>query len=301
MGEVALRGRADRNDRGCRRPAGRHDRGSRRPPGPRGAVALLFALAFATGACDRPEPPPDAGGDAAAASTTGAGAAGAPERAGAADAPPAAAPAPPQGPPPRVRLEIEDHGEVVLELYPDKAPRTVANFIELAGSGFYDGTTFHRVVPGFVIQGGDPNSRNRDPRDDGKGGPGYTIPSETNDLRHQRGVLSMANRGRPDTAGSQFFVVLDDHPELDGGYTAFGRVVEGMDVVDAIAEVDVDRYGRHGPIDRPREDVRIATAQVLPPAAGPDDGGGGGGAAGREPSEPGPKGPARTEHEAPSL
>jgi len=179
-----------------------------------------------------------------------------------------AAPAGPQiaeGPHPVAVIRVEDLGEIRIELLPELAPRTVLNFAKLAGEGFYDGTTFHRVIPGFVIQGGDPNSRNRDPRDDGKGGPGYTIEAEGNALSHRRGVVSMARGASPDSAGSQFFIVHADSPDLDGAYTAFGRVLEGMEVVDAIAALEIDTYGRFGPRDRPYPvDARIESLRVDP-------------------------------------
>lgn len=130
-------------------------------------------------------------------------------------------------------IEMEDGGTMRGELYPDLAPESVGNFIALANSGFYDGLTFHRVIPGFVIQGGDPNGS-------GSGGPGWNIKGEfasngvENDLLHTYGVLSMARAGMPDSAGSQFFVMVGDAPHLDGDYAAFGLVTEGMDVADAI-------------------------------------------------------------------
>ncbi|OLZ10579.1 peptidylprolyl isomerase [Sulfobacillus thermosulfidooxidans] len=125
-----------------------------------------------------------------------------------------------------------DKGTMVLELYPNEAPGTVANFAKLARSGFYDGLTFHRVIPNFVIQGGDPNG-------DGTGGPGYTIKCETegNPHKHLRGSLSMAHRGR-DTGGSQFFICHSPQPHLDGVHTVFGRVIEGFDVLDSIRQGD---------------------------------------------------------------
>lgn len=165
---------------------------------------------------------------------------------------------------PMVTLDVEGYGRIRIELLPERAPATAANFASLAEKGFYDGTTFHRVIPGFMIQGGDPNSKNRDPRDDGQGDPGYTIPDEPNDLSHVRGVVSMANLGSPHTAGSQFFIVLADQPDLDGRYTVFGRVSEGMDVVDRIAAVETDKYGRWGPTDRPRTNVVIEKATAEP-------------------------------------
>lgn len=166
-------------------------------------------------------------------------------------------------------LQIRDMGEIHIQLLPEHAPNTVANFIELANEHFYDGTIFHRVVPDFMIQGGDPNSKDNDPRDDGKGGPDYYIDDEPNPLPHLRGVVSMANKGREDTAGSQFFIVHGDSEFLNGQHTAFGRVIEGMDVVDAIAKLEIDTYGRYGPADRPYpkqaviEAVRIEGSEVV--------------------------------------
>ena len=145
---------------------------------------------------------------------------------------------------------------ITLELYPDKAPNTVANFIELANSGFYEGVIFHRVIAGFMIQGGDPTGT-------GAGGPGYSIAGEfasngftQNDISHVRGVISMARTQDPNSAGSQFFIMHKDAPYLDGGYAAFGMVLEGMDVVDAIANVTTNNN------DRPLEDVVIASITV---------------------------------------
>lgn len=135
---------------------------------------------------------------------------------------------------PIVTIRMHDGGVIKAELYPEIAPNTVDNFISLANKGFYNGLIFHRVIPGFMIQGGCPQGN-------GTGGPGYSIPGEftangyTNDLRHTRGVLSMARAMDPDSAGSQFFIMHDDAPHLDGQYAAFGQVLEGMDVVDKIA------------------------------------------------------------------
>ncbi len=133
-----------------------------------------------------------------------------------------------------------DSGELIeIELYPEIAPKTVENFEKLVNSGFYDGLTFHRVIPGFMIQGGCPNGN-------GMGGPGYSIKGEfaangvKNDLKHTRGVISMARAMDPDSAGSQFFIMHEDAPHLDGQYAAFGKVVSGMDAVDRIAAVDTD-------------------------------------------------------------
>ena len=137
-------------------------------------------------------------------------------------------------PNPQVTITMENGEEIHLELYPDVAPITVANFVDLANSGYYDGLIFHRCIYGFMIQGGCPLGN-------GMGGPGYCIKGEfksngfNNDLRHSRGVLSMARAQAPDSAGSQFFIMHKDSPHLDGDYAAFGMVIEGMDVVDAIA------------------------------------------------------------------
>lgn len=164
---------------------------------------------------------------------------------------------------PVATIEMENGGIIVVELYPDKAGNTVNNFISLANSGFYDGLIFHRVIPDFMIQGGDPLGN-------GTGGPGYTIEGEfannghtENDILHVRGVISMARRGdrfNPeaayDTAGSQFFIMVEDSPHLDGDYAAFGKVIDGMDVVDEIVSVKTDRN------DKPVEDQRIKTIRV---------------------------------------
>jgi peptidyl-prolyl cis-trans isomerase B (cyclophilin B) len=161
-------------------------------------------------------------------------------------------------------LTVASHGRIVIELFSAVAPGTVANFVKLAREGFYDGTTFHRVIPGFMIQSGDPLSKDRDPRDDGQGGPGYTIPDEHNATPHVRGVVSMANTGQRHSAGSQFFILHADSRDLDGGYTAFGRVVQGMDVVDAITRVEIDKFGRRGPPDRPVEKVLVESIRIEP-------------------------------------
>ncbi|NIQ01817.1 MAG: peptidylprolyl isomerase [Nitrospinaceae bacterium] len=126
------------------------------------------------------------------------------------------------------------HGVIKLEFFDDKAPGHVKNFKELAEKNFYDGTTFHRVIPGFMIQGGDPNSKNDDRSRHGTGGPGYNIDAEFNDVQHKRGVLSMARSQDPNSAGSQFFICVKDALFLDGQYTAFGKVIEGMEVADKI-------------------------------------------------------------------
>jgi cyclophilin family peptidyl-prolyl cis-trans isomerase len=176
--------------------------------------------------------------------------------------PPRVAPPPPEAARPVAVISVENFGEIRLELFPEVAPKTVENFIKLAEEEFYDGTTFHRVIPDFMIQAGDPNSKNRDPRDDGRGGPGYTIEDEFSEISHTRGMVSMANTGNPSSGGSQFFVVMKDTPHLDGGYALFGRVLEGMEVADRIAAVERDSYGRHGPKDRPLENVVIASIRI---------------------------------------
>ncbi len=143
------------------------------------------------------------------------------------------------------------HGTIKLEFFDDLAPGHVKNFKDLAGKGFYDGTTFHRVVPGFMIQGGDPNSKTGNRSSHGSGGPGYTIDAEFNDTKHDRGVLSMARSGEPNSAGSQFFICVKDAFFLDGQYTAFGRVIEGMDVADKIVNEPRDSN------DNPKEKMEI--------------------------------------------
>lgn len=132
-------------------------------------------------------------------------------------------------------------GNMELKFFPDVAPNHVNNFIELAKKGFYDGTTFHRVIPGFMIQGGDPNSKDPDKSRHGMGGPGYTVKAEFNATPHKRGTLSMARSGHPDSAGSQFFICVADARFLDRQYTAFGEVVSGMEVADKIVSQPRDR------------------------------------------------------------
>jgi peptidyl-prolyl cis-trans isomerase B (cyclophilin B) len=146
-------------------------------------------------------------------------------------------------------------GTMEVIFYPDKAPKHVENFIKLAKSGFYNGTIFHRVIPGFVIQGGDPNTKGQDTSTYGMGGPGYTVKAEFNDRPHVRGTLSMARSQHPDSAGSQFFIVLGTVPHLDGKYTVFGQVVKGMDVADKI--VALKRDARDMPSERVEMTVRI--------------------------------------------
>jgi cyclophilin family peptidyl-prolyl cis-trans isomerase len=132
-------------------------------------------------------------------------------------------------------------GGIKVEFYPEHAPKTVENFKELTNRGFYDGLIFHRIVPNFVIQGGDPSTRDANNRTRwGTGGPGWNIKAEFNKNKHSRGTLSMARSQDPDSAGSQFFIVLKDSNFLDGQYTVFGRVISGMDVVDKIASLKTD-------------------------------------------------------------
>ena len=151
---------------------------------------------------------------------------------------------------PVITITMENGGVIKAELYPEYAPNTVNNFLALAGSGFYNGLIFHRVIPGFMIQGGDPEGT-------GMGGPGYCIKGEftangfTNNLKHTRGVLSMARAMNPDSAGSQFFIMHETYPSLDGQYAAFGKLIEGIEVVDKIASVKTD-YN-----DRPLEPQQI--------------------------------------------
>ena len=156
---------------------------------------------------------------------------------------------------PIVTIKLESGAVMTGELYPEKAPNTVNNFISLANKGFYDGLTFHRCIPGFMIQGGCPDGN-------GMGGPGYQIKGEfskngvANDLKHTEGVLSMARAMNPDSAGSQFFIMHKNSPHLDGSYAAFGKVIEGMDVVNKIAETPTDFS------DRPLEPQVMETVTV---------------------------------------
>ncbi|MBO5597800.1 peptidylprolyl isomerase [Oribacterium sp. NK2B42] len=140
---------------------------------------------------------------------------------------------------PIVTITMDDGKDIKIELYPDIAPITVENFVKLVKDGFYDGLTFHRIIPGFMIQGGDPEGT-------GMGGPGWSIKGEfssngvKNDLKHTRGVISMARSMNPNSAGSQFFIMHKDSPHLDGDYAAFGKVTEGMEEVDRIASIPTD-------------------------------------------------------------
>lgn len=146
-------------------------------------------------------------------------------------------------------------GNITLKFFPDVAPGHVKNFIDLAKKGFYDGTTFHRVIPGFMIQGGDQNSKDLNKSKHGQGGPGYTIKAEFNDKPHKRGALSMARAGHPDSAGSQFFICVKDSSFLNKQYTVFGEVESGMEVVDKI--VSQPRDASDNPNDRVEMKVKI--------------------------------------------
>ncbi len=131
-------------------------------------------------------------------------------------------------------------GQIILRFFPDKAPNHVKNFEKLAKSGFYDGTKFHRVIPHFMIQGGDPNSKGSDRSIMGTGGPGWSVKAEFNDVPFERGILGMARSSDPDSAGSQFFIMVEANPSLNNQYTVFGKVVKGMDVVDKIVNLPRD-------------------------------------------------------------
>ena len=155
----------------------------------------------------------------------------------------------------RVASKGQTLGEIVLRFYHDVAPGHVKNFTDLAKKGFYNGTTFHRVIPGFMIQGGDPNSKSPDRNMHGMGGPGYKVKAEFNSKPHKRGVLSMARANEPDSAGSQFFICVADANFLDWQYTAFGEVVSGMDVADKV--VNMKRDGRDNPLERVELTVAI--------------------------------------------
>ncbi len=142
-------------------------------------------------------------------------------------------------------------GKIELKFFPDAAPNHVKNFIDLAKKGFYDGTTFHRVIPGFMVQGGDPNTRNPDRARHGMGGPGYNVKAEFNDRPHERGTLSMARSSSPDSAGSQFFICVAPARFLDKQYTVFGQVTSGMEVVDQIVKQPRDKK------DNPNERIEM--------------------------------------------
>lgn len=157
---------------------------------------------------------------------------------------------------PMVMIEMENGQKIKIELYPEVAPETVKNFISLVTKGFYDGVIFHRVIPGFMIQGGDPQGT-------GTGGPGYSIKGEftangfKNSLKHDRGVISMARTADPNSAGSQFFLMVANSPHLDGQYASFGKVIEGLEELDRIVSVKRDYR------DKPLEDQRMSKVTVI--------------------------------------
>jgi peptidyl-prolyl cis-trans isomerase B (cyclophilin B) len=153
-------------------------------------------------------------------------------------------------------ITVTDFGVIELEFYPSRAPNHVENFKKLARSGFYDGTKFHRVIPGFMIQGGDPNTKGDDTGTWGTGGPGYQIDAEFNQAPHLRGTLSMARTDDPNSAGSQFFICVAPSPFLDGQYTVFGKVTEGMDVAEEIVNAPRDRN------DRPFTNVVVESIKI---------------------------------------
>ncbi len=155
-------------------------------------------------------------------------------------------------------IKVTNFGEIRLRFLPELAPLHVENFKKLARDGFYDGTAFHRIVPGFVIQGGDSNSKDDDPSNDGRGGPGYTVKAEFSDVPHERGILSMARSSDPDSAGSQFFILVKKAPFLDGKYSVFGEVTSGMEVVDKI----VDQPRGRG--DRPKTKIVMESVRIEP-------------------------------------
>jgi len=148
-------------------------------------------------------------------------------------------------------------GTIEITFFEDKAPGHVKNFKDLAKKGFYNGTTFHRVIPGFMIQGGDPNSKDNNRANDGTGGPGYNIKAEFNDIKHDRGIVSMARSRNPDSAGSQFFIVVKNAHALDGKYTVFGKVIKGMDVADKIVLVRRDSR------DNPLEGIEMKEVKIV--------------------------------------
>lgn len=147
------------------------------------------------------------------------------------------------------------HGDITVEFLPEVAPNHVNNFLELARSGFYDGTKFHRVIPGFMVQGGDPNSKQDDRRLHGTGGSGKNVKAEFNKTPHARGVLSAARSSNPDSASSQFFIMVADAPHLDGQYSAFGKVVAGLEVVDKIVAEETDH--RDNPVNAVTMTVKV--------------------------------------------
>ena len=208
-----------------------------------GVSLAAVALATASG-CEAPAPEPEPAPKPTAASLLSA------------------------GPHDQAVVQIRGMGAIRFDLLRELAPKTVDNFVRLAEAGFYDGTAFHRVVPGFMIQGGDPNSKGPDPRRNGEGGPGYEIGDEFSQLPHARGIVSMANKGSANSAGSQFFIVHQDQPSLDGKYTAFGRITQGIEMVDAITQLNIDIYGRYGPTNRPYPEQAVIESIEIEAAGG---------------------------------
>ena len=154
-----------------------------------------------------------------------------------------------------ITVKGESWGKIQIKFFPEVAPNHVKNMVKLAQEKFYDGTTFHRVIPGFMIQGGDPNTKNTDRSTHGTGGPGYKLQAEFNSTPHKRGVVSMARSTDPNSAGSQFFICVGDSHHLNGQYTAFGEVVSGMETVDRI--VNVKRDDRDNPLERVEMTVAV--------------------------------------------
>ncbi|MFO0689230.1 MAG: peptidylprolyl isomerase [Myxococcota bacterium] len=174
-------------------------------------------------------------------------------------------------------IEVEhtgDRGTIDIELMPELAPKSVEHVVKLARSGYFDGTTFHRVIPGFMIQGGDPNSRDADPTNDGRGGDPTPIPDEFGVAPFERGVVALANRGQRNSSTPQLFIMQSENRDLDGRYNVIGRVRTGLDRVDAIAQSATDQVGRWGPKDRPLENVvlrRVTVATGAPTDASSED------------------------------
>ena len=155
-------------------------------------------------------------------------------------------------------------GEMVVEFWPDVAPKHVENFKKLAKQGFYDGTAFHRIIKGFMIQGGDPNTKDPNKEDSyGSGGPGHSVNAEFNDRKHVRGVLSMARSANPNSAGSQFFLMLGDAPSLDNKYTAFGKLIKGDEVLGKIGDTPVGP-NRSGEMSKPKERIEVQSVKIVP-------------------------------------
>jgi len=238
--------------RASARPRAR-SQGSRRSVGRAVLLSIAAALILATSACSETEKPADTSArvgetrdDVATPEAT------------------FSWPVDPSHPVLEISIESpESRGTILIELMPELAPATVVSVIELANEGFYDGTTFHRVIPGFMLQGGDPNSRDRDPNNDGKGGPGRRFHDEFGKAPFLRGVVGMGNKGRKDSTSTQFFIMHADHQNLDGRYTAVGRVVSGMELVDDLTKAAIDRAGRWGPKDRPIENITMTKVHTI--------------------------------------